>query len=492
MGRRKIEIQPITHERNRSVTFLKRKNGLFKKAYELGVLCSVDVAVIIFEERPGHHAKLYQYCSTDVNAMVQRHLRFDGERDTKGPADFSNNNNKQVDDAADDDDDGDDDDSAQKRRDGNKPTKVKAEGTTPNIVPIRPGPPSTDVSTSPELDYRSSMRVSPTASTSSLPISGERHTSAITSATRGVPISNTAKRPRLSDDASHAIQSAAATVGANSNHISSPTFPYRIDIDLPPYSLSQLHSHHPSLTALYSGGNPMANLMNGSPSSFLSQSPFDLSRGNSAAAAAAALRGVTFPPTGPSHYSPHGQQQSPSLFSRPQSSPQGGGGGGGPHSHGNSHAHASASTLFADLLGAAGEHGNGAGHPGAAAAQFPTFDWPVHASAPSQQGAQGQHENAAQNSPTVDSSNWFDFLSTPTTTSNGTSVSAVAAAAAAAGLSLPPPVPPLNNTRYAPSPGMGRKRLRDEGTSVSDSGESDEQTRRERPGVNGNGGERNG
>ena len=29
-----------------------RKNGLFKKAYELGVLCSVDVAVIIFGERP--------------------------------------------------------------------------------------------------------------------------------------------------------------------------------------------------------------------------------------------------------------------------------------------------------------------------------------------------------------------------------------------------------------------------------------------------------
>ena len=236
------------------------------------------------------------------------------------------------------------------------------------------------------------MRVSPTASTSSLPISGERHTSAITSATRGVPISNTAKRPRLSDDASHAIQTAAATVGANSNHISSPTFPYRIDIDLPPYSLSQLHSHHPSLTALYSGGNPMANLMNGSPSSFLPQSPFDLSRGNSAAAAA--LRSVTFPPTGPSQYSPHGQQQPPSLFSRPQSSPQGGGGGGGgPHSHGSSHAHASASSLFADLLGAAGEHGNGAGHPGAGAAQFPTFDWPVHASAASQQGAQGQHEN---------------------------------------------------------------------------------------------------
>ncbi|KDR69157.1 hypothetical protein GALMADRAFT_923040 [Galerina marginata CBS 339.88] len=49
MGRRKIDIQPITQERNRAVTFAKRKNGLFKKAYELGVLCSVDVAVIIFD-----------------------------------------------------------------------------------------------------------------------------------------------------------------------------------------------------------------------------------------------------------------------------------------------------------------------------------------------------------------------------------------------------------------------------------------------------------
>ncbi|KAF9473825.1 SRF-like protein, partial [Pholiota conissans] len=89
MGRRKIEIQPITHERNRSVTFLKRKNGLFKKAYELGVLCSVDVAVIIFEERPGHELKLHQYCSTDIRDIVQRQLRHQGDRDLKGPADFS-------------------------------------------------------------------------------------------------------------------------------------------------------------------------------------------------------------------------------------------------------------------------------------------------------------------------------------------------------------------------------------------------------------------
>ncbi|KAF8878376.1 hypothetical protein CPB84DRAFT_1688348 [Gymnopilus junonius] len=111
MGRRKIEIQPITHERNRSVTFLKRKNGLFKKAYELGVLCSVDVAVIIFEERPGHHVKLYQYGSSDIHDIVQRHMRHDGEKDTRGPQDFSNASASKLDDIGDgDDDDGDDDD----------------------------------------------------------------------------------------------------------------------------------------------------------------------------------------------------------------------------------------------------------------------------------------------------------------------------------------------------------------------------------------------
>ncbi|KAJ7322945.1 hypothetical protein DFH08DRAFT_712176 [Mycena albidolilacea] len=107
MGRRKIEIQPITHERNRSVTFLKRKNGLFKKAYELGVLCSVDVAVIIFEERPGHHHKLYQYCSTDIRDIVGRHVQYDGERDSRGPADFSGAAAKNVDAEGDDDDEAD-------------------------------------------------------------------------------------------------------------------------------------------------------------------------------------------------------------------------------------------------------------------------------------------------------------------------------------------------------------------------------------------------
>ncbi|EME43922.1 hypothetical protein DOTSEDRAFT_71657 [Dothistroma septosporum NZE10] len=85
MGRRKIEIKPIRDDRNRSVTFLKRKGGLFKKAHELSVLCSVDVAVIIF----GNNKKLYEYSSADINDIVGRFQYYGGAHEHKGPADFA-------------------------------------------------------------------------------------------------------------------------------------------------------------------------------------------------------------------------------------------------------------------------------------------------------------------------------------------------------------------------------------------------------------------
>jgi hypothetical protein len=53
----------------RRSTFLKRKGGLFKKAHELSVLCSVDVAVIIF----GHNKKLYEFSSGDINETIGRY-----------------------------------------------------------------------------------------------------------------------------------------------------------------------------------------------------------------------------------------------------------------------------------------------------------------------------------------------------------------------------------------------------------------------------------
>ncbi|KAJ5220286.1 hypothetical protein N7468_009490 [Penicillium chermesinum] len=90
MGRRKIEIKAIKDDRNRSV------GGLFKKAHELAVLCSVDVAVIIF----GQNKKLYEYSSCDMHDALGRYQYFGGPHEHKGPDDFSGKR--------DDDDDEDD------------------------------------------------------------------------------------------------------------------------------------------------------------------------------------------------------------------------------------------------------------------------------------------------------------------------------------------------------------------------------------------------
>ncbi|KAL6572451.1 hypothetical protein OROMI_013409 [Orobanche minor] len=48
MGRVKLQIKKIENTTNRQVTFSKRRNGLIKKAYELSVLCDVDVALVMF------------------------------------------------------------------------------------------------------------------------------------------------------------------------------------------------------------------------------------------------------------------------------------------------------------------------------------------------------------------------------------------------------------------------------------------------------------
>ncbi|KAJ2228742.1 Myocyte-specific enhancer factor 2C [Coemansia sp. RSA 1722] len=72
MGRKKIKIQTIKDERNRQVTFLKRKAGLLKKAYELSVLCDCEIAVIIFSSQN----KLVQYASTNMDKVLMRYTDF--------------------------------------------------------------------------------------------------------------------------------------------------------------------------------------------------------------------------------------------------------------------------------------------------------------------------------------------------------------------------------------------------------------------------------
>lgn len=92
MGRRKIEIEPLTDDRNRTVTFVKRKAGLFKKAYELAVLCQVDIAVIIV----GNNQKVYEFSSVDTKELLKAYKSVKKPQESKSPANYGNYKKKRT------------------------------------------------------------------------------------------------------------------------------------------------------------------------------------------------------------------------------------------------------------------------------------------------------------------------------------------------------------------------------------------------------------
>lgn len=59
MGRGKIEIKMIENSTNRQVTYSKRRNGIFKKAHELTVLCDAKVSIIMMSG----NRKIHEYNS---------------------------------------------------------------------------------------------------------------------------------------------------------------------------------------------------------------------------------------------------------------------------------------------------------------------------------------------------------------------------------------------------------------------------------------------
>jgi hypothetical protein len=71
MGRKKISISPLKDERNRHVTFNKRKAGLIKKAMELSILCNTQIALVMFNS----DNQLFEYCSTDPRYILQKYCQ---------------------------------------------------------------------------------------------------------------------------------------------------------------------------------------------------------------------------------------------------------------------------------------------------------------------------------------------------------------------------------------------------------------------------------
>ncbi|KAG0236008.1 hypothetical protein BGW41_000595 [Actinomortierella wolfii] len=92
MGRKKIEIKPILDERNRQVTFQKRRYGLMKKAMELSVLCDCQIGLIIFNS----NNKLVQYSSHNIDSILLRYTEYTEPFESYTNKEFMNATNQSA------------------------------------------------------------------------------------------------------------------------------------------------------------------------------------------------------------------------------------------------------------------------------------------------------------------------------------------------------------------------------------------------------------
>nr|AAY29699.1 MADS-box protein [Ipomoea batatas] len=75
MGRGKVEIRRIEKSTNRRVTFWKRRNGLLKKAMEMGILCDAEVGLMIFSST----GKLHEFATTSIRSVIERYNKTQGD-----------------------------------------------------------------------------------------------------------------------------------------------------------------------------------------------------------------------------------------------------------------------------------------------------------------------------------------------------------------------------------------------------------------------------
>ncbi|XP_015690798.2 MADS-box transcription factor 51 [Oryza brachyantha] len=77
MARRgRVQLRRIEDKASRQVRFSKRRAGLFKKAFELALLCDAEVALLVFSPA----GKLYEYSSSSIEGTYDRYQQFAGSR----------------------------------------------------------------------------------------------------------------------------------------------------------------------------------------------------------------------------------------------------------------------------------------------------------------------------------------------------------------------------------------------------------------------------
>ena len=82
MGRRRVPLELVKNDKARNNTFLKRKNGLFKKVMELSILCDCEIGIVMFN----HNGKLVEYSSGGVERLpdlVRRWGEYTGPSESK-------------------------------------------------------------------------------------------------------------------------------------------------------------------------------------------------------------------------------------------------------------------------------------------------------------------------------------------------------------------------------------------------------------------------
>ena len=91
-GRKKIEIKKLDKESNKQVTFSKRRQGLFKKASELCVLCDVQVAMIVFS--PADKLFCFGQPNTDtiLNSYIKGTTEFEDSKSTENSSTYEKYN----------------------------------------------------------------------------------------------------------------------------------------------------------------------------------------------------------------------------------------------------------------------------------------------------------------------------------------------------------------------------------------------------------------
>ncbi|KAK3166357.1 hypothetical protein QOZ80_1AG0044770 [Eleusine coracana subsp. coracana] len=93
MARRgRVELRRIEDKASRQVRFSKRRAGLFKKAFELALLCDAEVALLVFSPA----GKLYEYSSTSIEGTYDRYQQFAGSGRNVNDPDRSNNSQDEA------------------------------------------------------------------------------------------------------------------------------------------------------------------------------------------------------------------------------------------------------------------------------------------------------------------------------------------------------------------------------------------------------------